>query len=464
LRWSGSAFAQDEGNQALTPAKLPQDVIRKKRDGLTLSAEEIRFFIDGATRGSVSEGQIGAFAMAVFLRGMTIDEAADLALAMRDSGRVLDWSAYRIDCARLIDKHSSGGVGDEKITLLVAPLAAACGVYVPNLSARGLDYCAGEVDLLDAVPGYQTAPPIDLFTRVVEDVGCAVIGPTLDLAPADRKLFFVRDVTATVESVPLITGSIVSKKLAVAPRGLVITVGSGSGAYMATLEDARRLAGYMAEVAARVGVPSVMLLTDLDGVLGASVGNAVAVQETVDFLLGRHRDSRVLELVLSVVTEMVALAGVQRDLEAARQLAQARLDDGSATERFALMVKALGGPADFVERAPAYLPAAPVIRAVLPEVGGFVSSMDAGAIGRALVELGGGRRHPEGEIDLSVGFSSFAPIGSEVSAERPLAVVHARNEGEFERAAERIRSALRVGPEPGNAPGPVVKERIARSA
>jgi thymidine phosphorylase len=446
----------------LTPAALPQDVIRKKRDGLTLSTEEIRFFIDGATRGSVSEGQIGAFTMAVFLRGMTIDEAADLALAMRDSGRILDWSASRIDGPRLIDKHSSGGVGDEKITLLVAPLAAACGVYVPNLSARGLDYCAGEVDLLDAVPGYQTAPPIDLFARVVEDVGCAVIGPTLDLAPADRKLFFVRDVTATVESVPLISGSIVSKKLAVAPRGLAITVGSGSGAYMRRLEDARRLAGYMAEVAARVGVPSVMLLTDLDCVLGASVGNAVAVQETVDFLLGRHRDSRVHDLVLSVAAEMVVLAGVEPDLEAARRLARSRLDDGSATERFARMVRALGGPADFVEKAPAHLPSAPVVRPVLAENAGFVSGMDAAAIGHALVELGGGRKQPDGEIDLSVGFTSFAPVGSEVSRERPLAVVHARDEGDFERAAQRVRSAVRVEPELTTGSGPVVKERISR--
>jgi thymidine phosphorylase len=447
----------------LTLGASPQDVIRKKRDGLPLSADEIRFFIDGVTRGSVSEGQIGAFTMAVFLRGMTIDEAADLALAMRDSGQVLDWSASGIDGRRLIDKHSSGGVGDEKITLIVAPLAAACGVYVPNLSARGLDYCAGEVDLLDAVPGYQTAPPMDLFARVVREVGCAVIGPTLDLAPADRKLFFVRDVTATVESVPLITGSIISKKLAVAPRGLTITVGSGSGAYMATIEDARQLAGYMAEVAARVGVPSVMLLTDLDSVLGSSVGNAVGVQETVDFLLGRHRDGRVLDLVLSVVAEMVALAGVERDPVAARRLAQARLENGSATERFARMVKALGGPGDFVEKASACLPAAPVVRPVLPETAGFVSGMDAGAIGHALVELGGGRKHPEGEIDLSVGFTAFAPVGARVSRERPLAVAHARDEGDFERAAERIRRAVQVRPEPTADAGSIVKERIARS-
>jgi thymidine phosphorylase len=219
----------------------------------------------------------------------------------------------------------------------------------------------------------------------------------------------------------------------------------------------------MAEVAARVGVPSVMLLTDLDPVLGASVGNAVAVQETVDFLRGRHRASRVLDLVLSVVAEMAALAGVERDPAAARLLAQARLDDGSATERFARMVKALGGPGDFVEKASAYLPAAPVVRAVLPETAGFVIGMDAGAIGHALVELGGGRKHPEGEIDLSVGFTAIAPVGAEVSRERPLALVHARDEGGFERAAERIRSAVRVSPEPGAGSGPIVKERIARS-
>jgi len=206
-----------------------------------------------------------------------------------------------------------------------------------------------------------------------------------------------------------------------------------------------------------------MLLTDLDSVLGASVGNAVAVQETVDFLLGRHRDSRVLDLVLSVVSEMVALGGVERDPAAARQLAQARLEDGSSTERFARMVKALGGPGDFVEKASAYLPAAPVVRPVLSETRGFVTGMDAGAIGHALVELGGGRKHPEGEIDLSVGFTAFAPVGAEVSRDRPLAIVHARDEGDFERAAQRIRGAVRVGPKPGASAWRVVKERIARS-
>jgi thymidine phosphorylase len=264
--------------------------------------------------------------------------------------------------------------------------------------------------------------------------------------------------------VPLITGSIVSKKLAVAPRGLTITVGSGSGAYMHTLDDARRLAGYMAEVAARVGVPSVMLLTDLDCVLGTSVGNAVAVQETVDFLLGRARDPRVLDLVLSVVAEMVVLARVESALAAARRLGEARLADGAAAERFGRMVKALGGPGDFLERSKAYLPAAPVARPVLPADSGFVAGMDAGAVGRALVALGGGRKHPEGEIDLSVGFTNFAGVGAEVSRDRPLAVVHARSDDDFAHAAAHIRAAVRVGPEPTAGAGPVVKERIARSA
>jgi thymidine phosphorylase len=440
----------------------PQEIIRRKRDGGVLSAEEIAAFIEGATRGDVSEGQIGAFVMAVYLNGMTIEETAALSLAMRDSGRVLDWAPLGLDRRRVIDKHSSGGVGDEKITLLVVPLAAACGVFVPNLSGRGLDYCAGEIDMLDAIPGYQTSPSPDLFMRAVKEIGGAIIGPTLDLAPADRKIFYVRDVTATVESVPLITASILSKKLASAPHGLVISVGSGSGAYMATLEDARRLASSMAEVAARAGAPSVMLLTDLDSVLGSTVGNAVAVIETVDFLMGRRRDARVADLVLSLTAEMIVLAGIEADLAAARRLAAARLDDGAAADRFARMVKALGGPGDFLERAANHLPAAPLVRAVYPERSGFIAGMNAKEIGLTLVALGGGRQRPDDAIDLAVGLTDFAQLGDLVDKERPLCVVHARSEAEFETAASRIRATVRMSAEPRPAAGPIVKERIAR--
>jgi thymidine phosphorylase len=341
------------------------------------------------------------------------------------------------------------------------PLAAACGVYVPNLSGRGLDYCAGEVDMFEAVPGYQFEPPPEKLVEVVKEVGCAIIGPTLDLAPADRKIFYVRDVTATVESVPLITGSILSKKLASAPRGLVISVGSGSGAYMATLEDARRLATSMAEVAAGAGVPSVMLMTDLDTVLGTSVGNAVGVAETVDFLTGRHRDRRVEDLVLTLAAEMIVLAGIESDLGKARGLAEARLADGSAARKFGLMVKALGGPADFVERPAAYLPKAAVVKPV-HGAAGYVAGMDAKAIGLTLVELGGGRKRPDEIIDLAVGLTDFVQVGDRTGPDRPLCTIHARDEASFERAAARIRAAVRLSQTPVPPAGPIVLDRLAR--
>lgn len=439
---------------------IPQSVIRKKRDGKEISRDEIRSFIKGTTDGSISEGQIGAFTMAVFLNGMSTGELVELALAMRDSGRVLDWGPYGLDDRRLIDKHSSGGVGDEKITLLISPLAAACGVFVPNISGRGLDYCAGEIDMLNAIPGYQTSPDSDLFRAVVRDVGAAITGPTSDLAPADRKIYHVRDVTATVESVALISSSIMSKKLAVSPRGLVICVGRGSGAYMPTIDQARELAKAMSMTAAGAGVPSVILLTDLDSVVGSSVGHAVGVVETVDFLTGKYRDPRVSELVLAIVAEMALLAGVVDDLDSGRALAAARLDDGSAADRFGRMIGALGGPQDFMQHPSRYLPAAAVVRPVMPEHSGYVVRMNAGSIGHGLVELGGGRRRPEDTIDLAVGYSDLRGINDEVGSSRPLAVLHARDEVSWNRTAERLRSAIEIGDAQVAPAGPIVLDRL----
>lgn len=441
---------------------MPQEVIRRKRDKEVLSGAEIASFVQGVTDGRVSEGQIGAFAMSIYLNGTTVDERVALALAMRDSGEVLDWSASGIDPKRIIDKHSSGGVGDEKITLLVVPLAAACGLFVPNLSGWGLDYCGGELDMLASVPGYDGAPLPEIFMRAVIEIGGAISGPTAQLAPADMKIFKVRDVTATVESVALITGSIMSKKLATAPNGVVITVGSGSGAYMATVDDARELAESMAEVGAGAGVPSVMLLTDLNAVLGTAVGSAVEVQETVDFLTGDEQDPRTRELVLAVTAEMLQLAGVAPDSAAARALAQARLEDGSAAERFGRMVAALGGPADFVERANDYLPKAAIVRAVFAYEDGYVAGMDAKAVGLALIAIGGGRKRPGDAIDLTVGFSDFCQVGDQVGADRPLCFLHARNNAEWEEGASRIRAAVRVVDSEPAPLGPVVLDRIER--
>ncbi|MCB1496818.1 MAG: thymidine phosphorylase [Bauldia sp.] len=441
---------------------LPQEIIRRKRDGAVLSAAEIADFVRGIGTGEVSEGQIGAFTMAVYLNGMTTPERVALSLAMRDSGTVIDWSATGIDEKLLIEKHSSGGVGDEKITLLVVPLAAACGVFAPNLSGWGLDYCGGEIDMLDSIPGYDTAPSSETFVAAVKAAGGAIIGPTPDLAPADRKIFKVRDVTATVESVALITGSIMSKKLAAGPRGMVITVGSGSGAYMATVDDARELAESMSEVAAGAGLPSVMLLTDLNAFVGTAIGAATEVIETVDFLTGRHRDARVAELTLTVTAEMIVLAGLASDIEAARSLAASRLEDGSAAAHFGRMVAALGGPSDFVERPAHYLPAAGFIRPVLADGEGFVAGMNTKEIGLTLVALGGGRKLPEEAIDLSVGVTDFRQIGDAVGADHPLCVIHARDEAEWERAAARVRAAVQISDTQPPAPGPIIIDRIER--
>lgn len=441
---------------------LPQEIIRRKRDGGILEASDIRAFVQGIASGAVSQGQVGAFTMAVYLRGMTREETVTFTLAMRDTGRVIDWTPLGLANRRLIDKHSSGGVGDEKVTLLVVPLAAACGLHVPNLSGRGLGHTGGEIDMLDAIPGYVTHPAPEHFMRVVKEVGGAISGPTPDLAPVDRDIFYVRDVSATVESVPLITASILSKKLASAPQGLVMSVGCGSGAFMATRERARELAESLAEVGAGAGVPSVMLVTDLSSVLGVTVGNAIQVIETIDFLKGKHRERRTAELLLTLVGEMLVMGGVAVDVEAGRKLAQARLDDGSAAERFGRMIAAMGGPSGLVEDPVRYLDVAPVIRPIYAPRSGFVAGMDCWAIGMAVVDLGGGRTRPDQKIDFAVGLSQVPQIGERVEPDRPLFVVHARDEAGWERAAARIRTAIYMAEIPVPPLGSVILERIER--
>ncbi len=439
---------------------MPQEVIRRKRDRQELTAAEIGGFVRGIPEGSVSEAQIGAFTMAIYLNGTTTAERVALALAMRDSGEVLDWSRSGLAPARIIDKHSSGGVGDEKVSLLVVALAAACGLSVPNLSAWGLAYCGGEMDMLASVPGFDGSPTPDKFQRSVIETGGAISGPTAELAPADRKIFKVRDVTATVESVALITGSIMSKKLSVNPSGVVICVGSGTGAYMPTVAHARELAESMSGVAAGAGIPSVMLLTDLNAVLGTSVGSAVEMVETVDFLTGTYQDPRTRELVIEVTADMLRLGGVAPDMAAARKLAEEKLDDGSAAERFGRMIAIMGGPADFMERPGHYLPKATVVAPCYPEAPGYVSAMVAKDVGLALIALGGGRKKPDDPIDLTVGFTGFCQVGDYVDADKPLCVIHARTEAEWQDAAARVRAAVTLAPDAPAPLGPIVIERI----
>lgn len=434
---------------------LPQEIIRRKREGQPVDPADIAALVEGLTHGSVTEGQVAAFAMAVFFRGMSRDESVALTLAMRDSGTVLDWTGLE---GPVLDKHSTGGIGDN-VSLMLAPAIAACGGFVPMISGRGLGHSGGTLDKLDSIPGYSTQPDIETFRRVVEEAGCAIIGQTADLAPADKRLYAIRDVTATVESVPLITASILSKKLAAGLDGLVLDVKTGSGAFMATLESARDLAESLVGVANGAGLKTSALITGMDEPLASAAGNAVEVANAVDYLTGRHRDARLHEVVVSLAAELLALGGLADDAEAGRAKVEEAYASGRAAETFGRMVKALGGPGDFVERPEAYLKKAPVVRPVTAEHAGIVGAIDTRAVGVAVVELGGGRARASDTIDHTVGFTGLAGLGSTVGGDAPLAMVHARNEAHAARAEAALRSAYRVGDEAA-APSAAVLERI----
>jgi thymidine phosphorylase len=444
--------------QAPPTPTLPQEIIRRKRDGGALSEAEIGVFVRGLTDGSISEGQVAAFAMAVFFRGMAMDERVSLTRAMANSGRIIDWSGVNLR-GPVLDKHSTGGVGD-KVSLMLAPLVAACGGCVPMISGRGLGHTGGTLDKLDSIPGYRTAPDLDLFRRTVADAGCAIIGQTADLAPADRRLYAIRDVTATVESIPLITASILSKKLAAGLHGLVMDVKFGSGAFMVALEAARELAQSIAMVATGAGLPTTALLTDMNQVLGRTAGNALEVREAIDWLSGRARDPRLDQVTLALGAEMLMLGRLATDAEKARSRLIAARDSGAAAERFQRMVTALGGPADLVDQPEMRLPRAPVQRAAEASRGGIVARIDVRAIGLAVLALGGGRSRVEDRIDYGVGITDVPGIGERVEPGQPLGVIHARNDSEAARAAAALADAILIT-EGDVTPGPVLGQRIA---
>ena len=433
---------------------LPAEVIRRKRDGAALTEEEIAFLVRGITDGGLSDAQVGALAMALFLRGMEPGERVALTEAMRDSGTVIDWDLDR----PVLDKHSTGGVGD-KVSLMLAPIVAACGGAVPMISGRGLGHTGGTLDKLDSVPGYDTTPGVDELRRVVAGAGCAIVGQTADLAPADRRLYGVRDATGTVESIPLIVASILSKKLAAGLDALVMDVKFGSGAFMAEREAAEELARALVEVAGGAGLPTVALLTDMDEVLGASAGNAVEVAESIDYLTGDRRDPRLHEITLALAGSLLVQGGLEPDEVSAQDAAVRALESGAAAERFARMVAELGGPGDLLERPSDHLAAAPVRRPVAPERAGVVTGMDCRAVGLVVTGLGGNRARETDAIDPAVGLTEVAPVGAEVGPDRPLAIVHARDESGAEQAAAALRAAVRVGDD-APAPRPAVAGRI----
>jgi thymidine phosphorylase len=429
---------------------LAAEVIRRKRDGQTLTPEELQFVVGGITDGSLSDAQVGALAMALFLRGMEPGERVAFTAAMTRSGAVLEWDIDR----PVIDKHSTGGVGD-KVSLMLAPILAACGGAVPMISGRGLGHTGGTLDKLDSIPGYVTTPDLDRLRKVVGDVGCAIVGQTAELAPADRRLYAVRDATGTVESIPLIVASILSKKLAAGLDALVMDVKFGSGAFMSAREDADELALALVEVARGAGLPTVALLTDMDEVLGTSAGNAVEVRESIDYLTGAHREPRLHEVTIALAAALLESAGLAADGRAAAEQA---LASGAAAEKFAAMVAALGGPADLLE-APS-LATAPVTKPATPERAGTVIGMNCRDVGLAVTGLGGNRGREDDVIDHAVGLTDIAPVGAQVGPDRPLAVVHAKSDADADAAIAALRAAVRVGDETP-ADRPVIAGRIA---
>lgn len=430
---------------------LAQEVIRLKRDGGRLPDAAIAAFVRGLCDESWSEGQVAALAMAILLRGMEPAETAALTRAMADSGERLHWDDLP---GPVVDKHSTGGIGD-KVSLVLAPVLAACGCYVPMLSGRGLGHTGGTLDKLDAIPGYRTAMPLDRLRQAVRDAGCAIVGQTGELAPADRRLYAIRDVTGTVESIPLITASILSKKLAAGPAHLVMDVKHGSGAFLPGIDDARALAGSIVAVARAAGLSCRALLTDMSMCLGGTAGNALEVGEAIDLLRGRIDGGRLLDVTLALAAELLDMAGIPDG----RRRAGEALASGRAAERFGRMVALLGGPADLLERPDAHLPRAPVVRPLAATAGGFVTAIDARALGLAIIRLGGGRRRAEDAVDPAVGLADVLEVGAPVQPGSPLALVHARDKSSADAVAAELRNAFQIGPNRPT-PAPAITGRI----
>ncbi|MDO9417846.1 thymidine phosphorylase [Pararhizobium sp.] len=434
---------------------MAQDIIRRKRDGEPLGPDDIGTFVRGLTDGSISGEQVAAFAMAVWFRGMDRPETVALTLAMRDSGAVLDWSGIDRPIA---DKHSTGGVGDN-VSLMLAPIAAACGLAVPMISGRGLGHTGGTLDKLQSIPGYTLQPDAALFRKTVIDAGCAIIGQTADLAPADRRLYAIRDVTATVDSVPLITASILSKKLAAGLQSLVLDIKLGSGAFMTSLEDATALARSLVDVANGAGVLTTGLITDMNEPLADAVGNALEIDNCIAFLRGEKAGSRLEAVVISFAAEMLMTSGLVSNLVEAQTRARAVLAGGQAADTFGRMVHLLGGPADFMERSRAYLAKAPVTLPVLAERAGYLSRVDALEIGMAVIKLGGGRWLASDTIDHRVGFDALLPLGTRVEKGDRIATVHASGDDQAEMASARL-AALYTISEEAPAERAVILDRI----
>ena len=417
-------------------------IIAGLRRGETVDADALKWFAKGLADQSVSDAQAGAFAMAVCLQGLGQAGRTALTLAMQKSGRTLSWD---VD-GPVLDKHSTGGVGD-CVSLVLAPALAACGAYVPMISGRGLGHTGGTLDKMESIPGLSTSVDETQFKRIIDQAGCAIVSASADIAPADKRLYAVRDVTATVESLDLITASILSKKLAAGLNGLVLDVKVGSGAFMKSLDEARALATALVETSNSAGCPTTALITDMNTPLATSLGNALEVAEVMKVLHGKERGA-LYELTLALGAQLLFSGGVFDSEDAAREKLSNVIVSGAAAERFGKMIVAMGGPLGFVDNPERYLPEAPVIREITATQAGYVSAINGEALGLAVVDLGGGRQVESDLVDPAVGLSDVAALGAKIEKGHPLARVHAAREGQADRAASVVRQAVALSDTP----------------
>ena len=439
---------------------LAQEIIRRKRDGNPLERVHSDAFVRGLVDHSWSDAQAAAMAMAFFLEGMSHEETMGLTDAMTRSGTVLDWASSFP--GPILDKHSTGGVGD-KVSLVLAPVVAACGGIVPMISGRGLGHTGGTLDKLDSIPGYQTIVPRDRLEAVLRKAGCAIVGASGEIAPADRRLYAIRDVTATVESIPLICASILSKKLAAGLDAMVLDIKVGNGAFATDLPFARAMASALNEVAASSGLKTVAWITDMNQVLGSSCGNAVEVLESVRFMKGEEQDPRLALVIRTLAAELLVLGRLEPNVDAAGARVDKVLASGAALEHFARMVAALGGESDFVERAAERLPAAPVQRPLTASKSGWIHRVATRDLGLACIELGGGRHKSEDSVDPRVGFTRVVAPGDRVEAGGVLAMVHAASEADADTVAKLLENAFSIADEAPQ-PSPILVARVGGRA
>ena len=419
---------------------LFKELILKKRLGKELTENEINWFISNLTSNHLSEGQIASLAMAICLKGMTFEERVQLTLAMKNSGKTLSWDLP----GPIIDKHSTGGVGDT-VSLILAPVLAACGAYVPMISGRGLGHTGGTLDKFDSIPGYNTSPNEQLLRKVVSKVGCAIIGQTNELAPADKRLYAIRDVTGTVESIDLITASILSKKLAAGLEGLVIDVKCGNGAFMQDFNEASTLAKSLVTVSNESGCKTTALVTDMNQPLSQSIGNSLEVLAAIDILNGSSKDYRLLEVTNSLGVSILCSSNICKNKKEAQLLISSVLSSGKAAEKFSQMISELGGANDFFEKPKNYLTPSNIKKNICCKQSGYVKKINTKNLGNILILLGGGRQKVEDDIDFSVGMKLLIELGTYVERNQPICTLYARDEETFNIAEKEIIESFEIG-------------------